>query len=618
MALPHAVDIAPAAGKLGVLLPGMGAVGTTFIAGVLAIRKGLAKPIGIAHPDGHRSASAPAPTTTSPLIKDYVPARRPRRPRVRRLGRLPRRRLRRRHARRRARRAPARAARRRAARHQADAGGVRAGVRHATSTATTSSPAASKMELAEAAHRRHPAVQRRATAATAWSPCGAARPRSTASPPRSTSRLEAFEQGLRDSTPTSPRARSTPTPSSSWASRWPTAPRTSASTSRRCSSWPAQNDVADHRQGLQDRPDPDEDDPRPRASRPGMLGVEGWYSTNILGNRDGEVLDDPESFKAKEVSKLGVLDTIFEPERNPDLYGDIHHVVRINYYPPRGDNKEGWDNIDIFGWLGYKMQIKIDFLCRDSILAAPIVLDLALFLDLAQRAGMTGVQEWLSFYWKSPQPVQRGRVPRARPVHPAHEAEEHPAPPQGRRADHPPRRRILRLSVGSRRWVTGRRSGGLGCDGWHVRASHRAGGCCGDVAHRTHAITGSGHVGRRGWGRYQLVRRGPRSAAITAGWCSTRDGTAGAPARRRRPLHRGRPRLRLGRVRRGLQGVPGARGVAGPCDVPRPGRNAGRPHPRRRRDAEPFVVVSGHPGSSALARRRPRLPLVAKDTIKER
>jgi myo-inositol-1-phosphate synthase len=133
-----------------------------------------------------------------------------------------------------------------------------------------------------------------------------------------------------------------------------------------------------------------------------MLGVNGWYSTNILGNRDGEVLDDPESFKSKEVSKLGVLDTILQPEVYPELYGDIHHVVRINYYPPRGDNKEGWDNIDIFGWLGYPMQIKIDFLCRDSILAAPIVLDLALFLDLAKRAGMTGIQEWLSFYWKSP------------------------------------------------------------------------------------------------------------------------------------------------------------------------------------------------------------------------
>jgi myo-inositol-1-phosphate synthase len=134
-----------------------------------------------------------------------------------------------------------------------------------------------------------------------------------------------------------------------------------------------------------------------------MLGVRGWYSTNILGNRDGEVLDDPESFKTKEESKLGVLDYILQPELYPDLYGNISHVVRINYYPPRGDNKEGWDNIDIFGWLGYPMQIKINFLCRDSILAAPIVLDLVLFLDLARRAGMTGIQEWLSFYWKSPQ-----------------------------------------------------------------------------------------------------------------------------------------------------------------------------------------------------------------------
>jgi myo-inositol-1-phosphate synthase len=133
-----------------------------------------------------------------------------------------------------------------------------------------------------------------------------------------------------------------------------------------------------------------------------LLGLHGWYSTNILGNRDGEVLDDPESFKTKEVSKLGVLDHILQPHLYPDLYGKIHHVVRINYYPPRGDNKEGWDNIDIFGWMGYPMQIKVDFLCRDSILAAPIVLDLALFLDLAARAGMSGIQEWLSFYFKSP------------------------------------------------------------------------------------------------------------------------------------------------------------------------------------------------------------------------
>jgi myo-inositol-1-phosphate synthase len=133
-----------------------------------------------------------------------------------------------------------------------------------------------------------------------------------------------------------------------------------------------------------------------------LLGVAGWYSTNILGNRDGEVLDDPESFKTKEESKKSVLDYIFQPHLYPGLYDKLHHVVRINYYPPRGDNKEGWDNIDLVGWLGYPMQLKINFLCRDSILAAPIVLDTALFLDLAQRAGMSGIQEWLSFYFKSP------------------------------------------------------------------------------------------------------------------------------------------------------------------------------------------------------------------------
>lgn len=144
-----------------------------------------------------------------------------------------------------------------------------------------------------------------------------------------------------------------------------------------------------------------------------QLGVAGWYSTNILGNRDGEVLDDPGSFKSKEVSKTGVLDDIFSKELYPDLYSKICHVVRINYYPPRGDNKEGWDNIDIFGWLGYPMQIKIDFLCRDSILAAPLVLDLALFMDLAGRANLRGIQEWLSFYFKAPV-VKKG-------LHPEHD-----------------------------------------------------------------------------------------------------------------------------------------------------------------------------------------------------
>ena len=133
-----------------------------------------------------------------------------------------------------------------------------------------------------------------------------------------------------------------------------------------------------------------------------MLGLSGWFSTNILGNRDGEVLDDPGSFKSKEESKLSVLDQILQPQLYPQLYGDVFHSVRINYYPPRGDAKEGWDNIDLFGWLGYPMQLKVDFLCRDSILAAPVVLDLALFMDFAARAELRGIQEWLSFFFKAP------------------------------------------------------------------------------------------------------------------------------------------------------------------------------------------------------------------------
>ncbi|MEO6313952.1 MAG: inositol-3-phosphate synthase [Chitinophagaceae bacterium] len=140
------------------------------------------------------------------------------------------------------------------------------------------------------------------------------------------------------------------------------------------------------------------------------LGINGWFSTNILGNRDGYVLDEPDNFKTKEVSKLGVLEEILRPGENPDLYGDVYHKIRINYYPPHGDNKESWDNIDIFGWLGYKMQIKINFLCRDSILAAPVVLDLALFADFAKRAGLSGIQEWLGFYFKSPQTLPELRT----------------------------------------------------------------------------------------------------------------------------------------------------------------------------------------------------------------
>ena len=174
-----------------------------------------------------------------------------------------------------------------------------------------------------------------------------------------------------------------------------------------------------------------------------MLGLRGWYSTNILGNRDGEVLDDPENFKTKEMSKLGVLDTILQPEVYPELYGNIDHVVRINYYPPRGDNKEGWDAIDIFGWMGYPMQIKVDFLCRDSILAAPIVLDLALFLDLAapgRAVGRAGVAELLL---EVPAAGRRRRA-RARHLHPADQAQEHAARVDGRAGRHPLRDRVRR------------------------------------------------------------------------------------------------------------------------------------------------------------------------------
>ena len=174
-----------------------------------------------------------------------------------------------------------------------------------------------------------------------------------------------------------------------------------------------------------------------------MLGLQGWFSTNILGNRDGEVLDDPGSFRSKEVSKASVLDAILQPELYPELYGDYFHKVRIEYYPPRGDAKEGWDNIDIVGWLGQPMQIKIDFLCRDSILAAPVVLDLLLFLDLAGRAGLSGIQEWLSLLLQVAH-VAPGPEARARPLRPAPEARQHAPDPGGRGSARPLGPRLLR------------------------------------------------------------------------------------------------------------------------------------------------------------------------------
>ena len=407
MPLPSDVEIAPAEGKLGVLLPGMGAVGTTFISGVLAIRKGLAKPIGSLTQMGTIRLGARIDDDVR-MINDYVP--------LAQLDDLvfggwdvfP---------------------------DDAYVAAKRAGVLDAhlleqlgeelrsikpmpavfeqeyvrNLHSDNVKSAASKMDLAAALmddiHRfsNENGCDR---LVAVW--CGSTEIYKEPSDVHQS--LEAFEQGLRDShqdiAPSQvygyaflklgiPIANGAPNLMFDFPALMDLARANSVAVTGKDFKTGQTLMKTILAPGLKSR----------------MLGVAGWYSTNILGNRDGEVLDDPDSFKAKEVSKLGVLDTIFEPERNPDLYGDIHHVVRINYYPPRGDNKEGWDNIDIFGWLGYPMQIKIDFLCRDSILAAPLVLDLALFLDLARRSGMAGVQEWLSFYWKSPQAVREGLYP---------------------------------------------------------------------------------------------------------------------------------------------------------------------------------------------------------------
>jgi len=392
------VDIAPATGRLGVLLPGMGAVGTTFIAGVLAIRKGLAAPIGSLTQMGTIRLGKRS-EDNAPRIADYVP--------LAGLDDLvfggwdvfP---------------------------DDAYAAASRAGVldRHLLEQlgeelrAIQPMPAVfeqsyvknlhsdnvktgtSKMDLAEQLVddiRRFSDENGCARLVAVW--CGSTEV--YREPTAVHQSLEAFEQGLRDSHPDI-----APSQIYAWALLSQGIPMANGAPNLSLDI-PCMLELARRN----DVPVTGKDFKTGQTLMktilaPGfkarMLGVEGWYSTNILGNRDGEILDDPESFKSKEMSKLGVLDTIFQPETYPELYGDMTHVVRINYYPPRGDNKEGWDNIDIFGWLGYKMQIKIDFLCRDSILAAPLVLDLALFLDLAKRAGLSGIQEWLSFYWKSP------------------------------------------------------------------------------------------------------------------------------------------------------------------------------------------------------------------------
>ena len=401
------VDIAPATGKLGVLLPGMGAVGTTFIAGCLAIRKGLAAPIGSLTQMGTIRLGGRTEENV-PLIRDYVPL---------------------------------------AGLDDLVFGGwdvfeddayvaaSRAGVLDGHMLeqlgeelrAIKPMTAVFEQEYVKNLHGDHvksgtskwDLAEQLANDINRFSEdngcdrlvavwCGSTEV--YREPTAVHQSLASFEQGLKDSDPDI-----APSQIYAYALLKLAIPMANGAPNLNLDTPALLELAAQNHVPVTGKDFKTGQTLMKTILAPGlktrMLGVEGWYSTNILGNRDGEVLDDPESFKAKEVSKLGVLDTIFEPERYPELYGDITHVVRINYYPPRGDNKEGWDNIDIFGWLGYKMQIKVDFLCRDSILAAPLVLDLALFLDLARRAGMEGVQDWLSFYWKSPQTAQPDLYP---------------------------------------------------------------------------------------------------------------------------------------------------------------------------------------------------------------
>ncbi|MBL8602503.1 MAG: inositol-3-phosphate synthase [Myxococcales bacterium] len=396
MKSPHSIK--PVSGRLGILLPGLGAVATTFIAGVELARRGLAEPIGSLTQMGTIRLGKRT-DNTSPMIKDFVPI------------------------------APLESVEFGAwdlfpddAYTAAKKAGVLSNehldlVKDFLSTikpmsavfeptyvkrleATHVKTGPTKMALAEqlmediARFKRERGVDR---CVAVW--CGSTE--TWRAPAAEHQTLEAFEKGLRENSP-----EIAPSAIYAYACLRSGVPYANGAPNLSVD-FPALHELA-RREGV---PIAGKDFKTGQTLMktilaPGfkarLLGLDGWYSTNILGNRDGEVLDDPESFKSKEVSKLGVLEHIFQPHLHPKLYGKYSHVVRINYYPPRGDNKEGWDNIDIFGWLNYPMQIKIDFLCRDSILAAPIVLDLALFMDLAHRAGMSGIQEWLSFYFKSP------------------------------------------------------------------------------------------------------------------------------------------------------------------------------------------------------------------------
>jgi myo-inositol-1-phosphate synthase len=400
------IDIRPAAGRLGVLTPGMGAVATTFYAGVMAIRQGRALPIGSLTQMGHIRLGKRT-EGRNPRIKDFVPladlddlvfggwdpipdnayeaARKagvlqekdllPLREELAAIRPMP-------------------AVFDRRYVRNLDGDNVKTGE--------------TKMDLARQLMedmQRFQAEQRCDRLVVVW--CGSTE---VYSEPSAVHRsLEAFERGLRNNDPAI-----APSQIYAYAALSLGVPFANGAPNLTVDI-PAMVELAQrNRVPIAGKDFKTGQTLMKTIIAPGlkarMLGIRGWFSTNILGNRDGEVLDDPDSFRAKEVSKLGVLETILQPELYPELYGHLYHKVRINYYPPHGDNKEGWDNIDIVGWLGYPMQIKIDFLCRDSILAAPIVLDLALFLDLARRAGQKGIQEWLSFYFKSPQ-VAAGLYP---------------------------------------------------------------------------------------------------------------------------------------------------------------------------------------------------------------
>jgi len=391
-------NIAPAAGKLGILLPGMGAVTTTFIAGVEAIRRGLGEPIGSLTQLatvrlGKRNEGR------SPLIKEFVPlanlndlefggwdifednafeaARKAAvlDPALIEKVREPLERI-----------------------HPMEAVFDQDYVRRIKGPNVKE--ARSKMEKAEMLMDDIRAFQKRTgVARTVMVWCGSTEVFHRPAPVHQT--LKDFEAGLTKNDPAI-----APSQIYAYAALKLGIPYANGAPNLTTDT-PALMELArDHSVPICGKDFKTGQTFMKTLIAPGlkarMLGMAGWYSTNILGNRDGEVLDDPGSFKSKEETKLSVLDRILQPELHPKLYGNLYHSVRINYYPPRGDAKEGWDNIDIFGWLGYPMQIKINFLCRDSILAAPLVLDLALFMDLANRAGLRGIQEWLSFYFKAP------------------------------------------------------------------------------------------------------------------------------------------------------------------------------------------------------------------------